>query len=674
MHTEAADRQFTQEWLREFLTSKSTFKVKCTLFLLFAITLCAGFTKILHSDCYSTTVEAINDGYPFHRVNYESGYLEYIPYYKVLGDHGFGFLLSGISKGFSLVPGLNKYEFSGHEVPIISFFVLLILDICLLSLPLPNILLFFSQIAFILSIYFIDGSLFSGYSGYRAIDGIAPLLISLTVALLILDSPQETRKRPYIVLGLMAGFLSLFRQTIPFIFQFSLIGILLSSSIFLTKNWKESPAWQIVRKVGWTFLSFIFVNCMISLLCTVIYKCPFTFTPPIKHGSGQPLYCSLGYVDNPYNIAWEDDNSTVNHILVYDSAELPPHTWAENLGKIYWQVVKEDPLLFFRNIVAKALKLNEYLLTSKVLPDNTMDICSVSPRKTHLVLYLITIFYIFFLAFTVFIRKANSSQVTFLFLATLVLSITSAAAPILIFPGFYASFLGFLISSACVLLPLFYVLISKKESLILASGVRKRILYSALSLTLLACSFVFIQNQKNRIRASALLADEAPIEKIKSMGYRYGYLFNRLNREEQEQILSKLDCNFNSSSQLFSPKFLSIQEVEGRGYCEAHLIVFLSSAWSAPIPRADQGPVGSYILLSKGNRNFENASFNYFPKSCVFNRLTDAAWNGKYTFLTLPVSKEFLESAETTCISAWEMLPDQNAIGAIAHRKIEKHP
>lgn len=615
------------------------FLIRLCLFASYILISLYAFFGIEHADHWST-IDAINSGHPFCLMDYTSGYLEYVPYSNYLGDHGFELILSALSK----LPALSDYQFTGHEVPVISFCILALFNACFLFLPLPNILLICTQIAYIALIFLTDSSMFTGYSNYRGIDWVAPFMSSLFIVSLILDwNAQETkRKYSYIILGSFVGFFALFRQTISFIFQLGLLSIFVGSLFFITKNWKKSFPAFVICKISWAVLGCILFNGLLS------------FAHSAKHGDGQALYPSLGYVANPYNISWEDENAYVNHILVYDSRELPSHPWAKRMGQLFWDIVKKDPALFFKNIFAKAKKLNEYLLLSKLTDSNQRDICAVTPNQIHKFAYIFSLICIFALCIAMFYRKQQQLQLLFLFFCILGLLFASAAPAILVFPGYYASFLGFLFCMTFIFAPFIFTLLKESKELSCDGAVKKRMGISILALLTMVTGFTLFQAKKNRSEAQTLLSDSDPMQRIKKMGYKYGYLFNRLEKEEQEKILSKLGTSL--SDGIFSPKFLFIQEKEDREYCEAHIIAYLSHEWTPPIPKADQGPSATYISLAKGNQNFTNTSFEYKPQSSVFNRITDQSWNGKYIFLTLPVSKEFIENPEKITVSAWEML------------------
>jgi len=103
--------------------------------------------------------------------------------------------------------------------------------------------------------------------------------------------------------------------------------------------------------------------------------------------TGLPLYLSLGFVDNPYNIGWED---TVG-IYAFGSSKAISGVCrkardSKSTLRQWLTIVLEDPLLELRNIAAKAVLLSHYLALTGPTALSKIDVVTVTPRRLHLIL------------------------------------------------------------------------------------------------------------------------------------------------------------------------------------------------------------------------------------------------------------------------------------------------
>lgn len=656
-----------------YLFHQSSLLLKALLVFLFLSCVLIRYSqKPDSSNCsfFRAAVESINKGYPFHHLDLSG---KPIPYHKQLIDSGMRFALSSVASLFSLWPYLKDYHFKESDIRYISAFIFVLINLGLISIRLPNLFLILSQLSIWLAIFYIDHSLFWGDSNLRGIDGLAPVILAIFTAFLIFDDPRSKQVGACILFGLICGTLPLFRQTASFIFQSSFLMICISA-LLVGRS-------KMIGKLALTTASFLFVRLGIILICSLVFLHKGSLEPTIQHGSGQPLFCGLGFTENPYNIAWEDDNANVNHMLIYDRVEEQNTRWADDLGKIFKDIVIQDPLLVLKNSFKKCVALNSYIFSAKLNSENDCDIVAVSPKKMHLIVYVVSMLSVLGMLLYLFSRKTLKKNSVFVFLAMIAILIASSAGPLLVFPGYYASFIGLLYSLVFLLIPLFIVLecgIYPSE-LIDVEIIRNRAMISGLIISMAIGSYVLYRSIKNNRESHSLLSDSNPIQKIENMGYKYGYLFNRLTKVNQEKIIASILRNgtgvwrFAKGSDLFSPVCVIFNHPTGKKFAEAHLIAYLSDRRIPPLPKADQGPGNSYILLSKGDREFISYQFVYDASSCVYNRITDGNWNGKYTFISFPVTDAFIQDLRGLSVSAWNMIADRST-NHFGHEMISRHP
>src|SRR6202022_4190324 len=84
---------------------------------------------------------------------------------------------------------------------------------------------------------------------------------------------------------------------------------------------------------------------------------PFAVTTTAEHGAGWPLYLSLGYVSNPFNIGWRDPIGQLHARLIANLGYGDP-AFQSTLLREFQQIVVTRPWLLIRNVSAKAARVH----------------------------------------------------------------------------------------------------------------------------------------------------------------------------------------------------------------------------------------------------------------------------------------------------------------------------
>jgi hypothetical protein len=181
-----------------------------------------------------------------------------------------------------------------------------------------------------------------------------------------------------------------------------------------------------------------------------------------------------------------------------------------------------------------------------------------------------------------------------------------------------------------------------------------RLGYCALVAAVIVGAYAVARTPILQARAGQLAAAPDPLALIQEQHEAFTYDFNRLGIEQQAQILTRLSeasktskdvfCSSDwpdaqSAARLFVPACLIVTRPKQRGYARIHVFAYLSDRWTPPSPPADQGPVGSWLYVEGRACPFPN--LGYDEQACVYTRIGDANWSGRYYGFALPVSSQF---------------------------------
>lgn len=478
--------------------------------------------------------------------------------------------------------------------------------------------------------------------------------------------------------GLVLGYIPLMRQSARFI----VVGpcILVVGFVVL----------MIIANVGsrdrtrrtWNFLHFL-VPVLILLGCTMTIRWGVNrlwavkYGRPFKtHGVGYPLYLSLGFANNPYNIAWDDDCAVAHGLLIDRTPWLDDPHGQRRLQEEWLLRVAEDPALVLKGMVAKGA----YLL-------RTFS-CSIDPRKIEAdgapikPSWSLTLLAVVFIAAFVFcipiFRRAGENRLLILMAGATGLLISSVSPLLIVVPFYFGSCVTAMLSFVFILAPAVF-LVGKSATNVSPSPQadrNTRVLKMFLTLCLTALFiigiFTWFRREVNRREAYELL-NGPPAVKLTELGYRYAHRFNRLPVDKQRVIIDRF----------LSPEYKGIvfhagsrQEGKGeifrplmalRGDRSLAIIAQMSSEWKMALPSRVQGPRNSVLMVLK-NKDVGPGVLPYYAPPNIFLKISDANWDGCFRLFFLPQPADFEVDAKFFNVSAHNFIDGSHNDGLVLSR------
>jgi hypothetical protein len=259
-------------------------------------------------------------------------------------------------------------------------------------------------------------------------------------------------------------------------------------------------------------------------LWAITHKTPFR-----SHDIGYPLYLSLGFANNPYNIVWDDDCAMATGIL---EEGVPWHDSFEDerkLSKLWIQRVREDPTLIINGTVAKGSYLLRYfggLIDPRAVEN---DQAPVPPSRflAALLGLFLTAFFVSAKAFT----RYRHDRMVLLFAGGVGLLVSGILPLLIIVPFYFGSCIATFLSWALILTPAARSIGMESKGLSNPAEFARntsvyRIAFSIGFTAILAlAAFALFRSVVNRIEAKKLLSGD-PVETFAELGYRYSVLFN----------------------------------------------------------------------------------------------------------------------------------------------------
>jgi hypothetical protein len=365
----------------------------------------------------------------------------------------------------------------------------------------------------------------------------------------------------------------------------------------------------------------------------------FSETRAAEHGIGGPLYLSLGYVSNPFNIGWRDPIAVLHAILATLPRPYPGDAAAQEiLRDEFLRIVTSEPWLLVRNIAAKARRV--HLLASRSIPTES-DMPVTQPvayaRFYRLAPWVIVI------SLLTLIWRGTPEGVVF-WVASLAVATGGTVGALVIFPDYLGGTQGVTIVMVMV--------VSAAIAELTAPAWRhagdgrhqaaRRVL-SAHALVAAACIAIaaaFVGIQALRYRAlKAATAGRDPLDAIAAQEFRYAHVFNDLSVGQQGRLVAKLVGSTDrrvahlqgerrGDLTLFRP------EVIVRTGTQVHLIAWMGNAFRPPVPRLFQGSTHALVLICGDCP--ANATVTDFPFDWLM--INDLEWQGRYRMFSLPLS------------------------------------
>jgi hypothetical protein len=404
------------------------------------------------------------------------------------------------------------------------------------------------------------------------------------------------------------------------------------------------------------------------------YQIPFSKVELPAHGTGFPLYLSLGFVSNPYNIAWEDELAIMAHRL----ATGKPLTWdmagQARLVAEWKRIVMESPFLVLKNIAEKALFLHRLLCNS--LPLSEQDLSALSPHAhpgpLFFWLYVSAVVVVFLLG--ILLGWKQTSKLFLFSSGVLGCSAGALLAPVLIYPGYPADVYGLLIAIVAVVLPgLPYVVKQESASLYLPIETDRRACKRAIWLVaLIVITLVGTGSAWGKWRSlrnsdfADRLSWQDPLCEMQQLGYRYAHFFNLMTPAAQERILNKLRAVNDARvfvpsddlqlDQCYQPR---LAVINGN---LLYLVSFFGSNYRLPEKIVDQGFVSAYVHVVKDN--MQQLGRWPFEGDCdvrVYHRINDRFWEDRLRMLVFPVAPAMAQ-AQSLQVGAFKIV-DATAVG-----------
>lgn len=592
------------------------------------------------------------------------------------GDYGIGFLMSAQEKITEWLTGAAPCL--GPRDASRFLFVALLLTVLAACLPptrLPVALGVALGSHLLISCVFLDNL---GYQ-YRAWGGLTTFQCVLFLAIGLQPRPGKIGWTSLIVLGLMIAFSPVIRgglQAIPLSMLVTL-GLVLAASylILLFPPWKGQPsARQFLRGTGMRTATLVLllaaqlvlVRFAVLMVCSCVYRIPPWRLEMPEHGSGFPLYLSLGMVSNPYNIAWEDE---IGHSHGELTAGRPPGdlltravALQKPLEKEYLRLVREAPDLFLANVLSRTGELGRNMFfSSPGTVENELWRERNSWRAQGLPVIFVAAVLALLASLVLLIRRPGVLLGLFLS-GALAVVLTANAPALLIYTGYPWDTCASLLALTFVVLPAAWCfarvgpILDPRDPLPGESAARfeksllRRLAIGLTSVLVLGLTggglWAAWCHGGNIDRAERIAARTDPVAEIHALGYRYASWFNRMSEKSQQQVLERLEsrghpdvfCFATGDGQqtVFHPEVAVL--ADGKLY----LVCRLNDSWQAPAEFFDQGRVNSYVhVVRDTDEVLGRWPFHMDQGTAAFHRINDCFWESRHRMFCLPCGDKF---------------------------------
>jgi len=365
----------------------------------------------------------------------------------------------------------------------------------------------------------------------------------------------------------------------------------------------------------------------------------FSETSAAAHGSGWPLYLSLGYVSNPFNIAWRDPIGQVHALLMNPSLRYGAPDFQETLLREYVRIVIDRPWLLLRNLAAKAARLHRLAMGHA---DFVLGM-AIWQRPAHTRFYVAA--WCVLVGSLVVLLWRGTAEAAVVWCGSTALLAGATAGALIVFPDYVGGLQG---ASAALALVTPAALVG---SLADGGGRRdpstaacRRILAGFLSLVVLGCVVVGGAVGVQRWRYSRLESATAagdPLEAIEAQQFRYAHVFNDLPVVQQGRLVARLTASNDprvaraidlrrGDLDLFRPEALV------RSATQLHLVAWMGAAFRPPIPQLYQGTTHSIFFIC--GECPPGSTVDDFPFDSGWTFINDLEWRGTYRMFSVALN------------------------------------
>jgi hypothetical protein len=380
---------------------------------------------------------------------------------------------------------------------------------------------------------------------------------------------------------------------------------------------------------------------------------PFAETPAIAHGSGWPMYLSLGYVSNPFNIAWRDPIGQVHALLISSGAISGSAAVHSTLMREYLSIVVSRPWVLLQNVAAKAARIHALAVRhADPFPD-----VAVWQRPAHARFYIALPLEFVLCAALLWWRGTPEAMA--IFLSSLALAVTASAGALVVFPDYIGGVQGATVALALIVpAAIASALLDRTsaERQIATPLVRRMVTWSAalaVAATAIGAAFVAVQWMRYRAQQEATVARD-PVEAIEAQQFRYAHVFNDLPLAQQGRLVARLTNSRapavgrivdlqRGDLDLFRPIALV------RTATELHLIAWMGNSFRAPFPSFYQGRTDALFFIC--GECAADSTVDDFPFDSGWTFVNDLEWRGRYRMFSVLLN-ERLKRARSFHVAA----------------------
>ena len=385
-------------------------------------------------------------------------------------------------------------------------------------------------------------------------------------------------------------------------------------------------------------------------------------TSAAAHGSGWPLYLGLGYVSNPFNIAWRDPIGQVHAQLINPNVRYGGADFQNTLLGEYVRIVIERPWLLIRNVAAKAVRLHRLAMRqSDMVPG-----MAIWQRPAH------TRFYVaawgVLLGCLGLLAWRGTPEAAVVWCGSIALLAGATAGALIVFPDYVGGLQGATVALALVMpASMAGALADRNEPRAASAAASRRILAGWLALAaaggVAAAAFVGVQRWRySGIEHAAAAAD--PLDGIEARQFRYAHVFNDLPVPQQGRLVARLTSSRDprvarvidlrrGDLDLFRPEALV------RSDAQLHLIAWMGRSFRAPFPALYQGATHAIFFIC--GECAPESTVDDFPFDSGWTFINDLEWRGRYRMFSVPLNAK-LKAARFFHVAAERVVALESSI------------
>jgi hypothetical protein len=371
----------------------------------------------------------------------------------------------------------------------------------------------------------------------------------------------------------------------------------------------------------------------------------FADTPAAAHGAGAPLYLSLGYVSNPFNIAWRDPVGVVHARLIVPGMGFWDPEYQPTLFREFVDIVISRPWLLLENVAAKAQRVHALAMgRADRLPD-----VAVWQRPPHTRFYK-ALPWVGALCLAILWLR-GTPETAAIVLTSAALAAAASAGALVVFPDYMGGVQGATMVLA-IIMPASVAASLIESSMAptwVSARLTRRVLAEAGALGVAALviggGFVGVQWMRYRALQEEVVARD-PVDAIEAMQFRYAHVFNDLPVARQGRLLARLLAGASPAVarlverhgdvDLFRPEALV------RTSSQLHLIAWMGTAFQPPVPPLYQGTTHALVFLC--GECPPSSGMNDFPLVSGWEMVNDLEWRGRYRMFSVALNSRLKAS------------------------------